>query len=227
MKISVCIPIYEQRGLGKQFLKHNLDVLSEQTFDDFEVIVTDDSTYFVQGSMQLLCNLYPFVKYFRNTGKKGIASNTNFAMSKATGELIKIIYQDDFLYNKDSLQDIWDNFKGNWMITACESTENGKIFIRPFYPHYNPDIYLGNNTISSPSVLTVRNHNHLLFDENLSMLIDVDYYKRLYDKFGEPTILNKINVVNSIGSHQESMNITPEQMDKERKYVRNKYNQKE
>jgi hypothetical protein len=55
------------------------------------------------------------------------------------------------------------------------------------------------------------------------MLMDVDYYKRCYDKFGEPTILNKINVVNTVGSHQVSQNITPEQMEQELNYVKEKY----
>ena len=222
MKISVCIPVYEQRGLGLGFLRHNLDVLSKQTFKDFEVIVSDDSTYFQQTSMENLCTKYPFVKYVRNK-RKGLVSNTNNAMLQANGELIKVLFQDDFLYSENSLQEIADNFKGHWMVTACEHTADGTTMTRPFYPRYNDQIHLGNNTISSPSVLTILNKDIMLFDEDLTMLMDVDYYKRMYDRYGEPTILNKINVVNRVGDHQVSMNVTPAQVNEELEIVKKKY----
>jgi glycosyltransferase involved in cell wall biosynthesis len=222
MKLSIAIPTYEQKGLGLSFLRHNLEVISKQNFKDFEVIVSDDSTYFAQMAMEAECKRYAFVKYFRNE-KKGISANTNNGIKHAMGDLIKIIFQDDFLYSENSLQDIVDNFKGDWMVSACEHTQDGHTMIRPFYPKYNQEIYLGNNTISSPSVLTIKNDNPLLFDENLTMLMDVDYYKRCYDKFGEPTILNKINVVNTVGNHQVSQNITASEMEEELNYVKEKY----
>ena len=66
---------------------------------------------------------------------------------------------------------------------------------------------MGKNTISSPSVLTIKNEKPLLFDEKLIWLMDVDYYKRCYNKFGNPKIINNINVVNRIGLHQVSNSI--------------------
>ena len=117
---------------------------------------------------------------------------------------------DDFLYSKNSLEKIVNNFdleNDNWMITACEHSKNGKSFFRPFYPKYNKYIYFGKNTISSPSVLTIKNESPLLFDEKLIWLMDVDYYKRCYNNFGSPKILNDINVVNRVGSHQVSNSI--------------------
>ena len=222
MKISVCIPVYEQKGLGLGFLKHNLDMLARQTFKDFEVVVSDNSTYFIRERMESLCKEYPFVNYFHNP-VKGISVNTNNAIKQAKGELIKIIFQDDFLYDENSLQEVVDNFKGDWMVSACEHSPDGKTMVRSFYPSYNANIHLGNNTISSPSVLTIKNDNPLLFDENLTMLMDVDYYKRCYEKYGEPTILNKINIVNRIGEHQISLNISSVQMGEELEYIKKKY----
>ena len=223
IKISVVIPTYEARGMGVAFLKQNLEALKAQTFKDFEVIVSDNSKYFIQEQIEWLCARYPFVKYYRNDKRVGLVQNLNYAMSLARGELIKIIFQDDFLFHENALQDIVDNFKGNWMVTASESTNDGKNFNRPFYPKYTEGMHLGINTISSPSVLTIRNEGHLLFDENVIMLMDVCYYKDCYDKFGEPTILNKINVANTVGNHQVSRNITQNQLDEEIEYSRNKY----
>ena len=43
------------------------------------------------------------------------------------------------------------------MVTASEHSQDGVNFYRPFYPNYNDQIHLGKNTISSPSVLTIKN----------------------------------------------------------------------
>ena len=47
-----------------------------------------------------------------------------------------------------------------------------------------------------PSGLTIKNKSLLLFDEGLNWLMDVDYYKRMFDIHGKPKILNLITVVN-------------------------------
>jgi len=222
MKISIVIPTYEQRGLGLNFLRHNLDIISRQTFTDFEVIVSDNSTYFAQAAIEAECKRYAFVKYFKNPNK-GLSANTNNGIIHAMGDIIKILHQDDFLNGNNALQDIVDNFKGDWMVSGCEHTKDGKELIRPHYPEYNDDVYIGNNTIGSPSVLTIRNNDPLLFDENVTMLMDCDYYRRCYEKFGKPDILNTLNVVISIGEHQVSYGFPEKLLEEERVYIRKKY----
>ena len=206
--ISVCIPTHGMKGLGHVFLRENFEKLYTQTFKDFEIIVSDHSN---DDLIKNLCLEYKDkldVKYFKNTEGVGFSSiNINNAIKKATGKLIKILFLDDFLYSDKSLEEIYKNFdqqKDHWLVTACEHSKDGVTFYRKFFPRYNKRIYLGNNTISSPSVLTVKNENPLLFDEKLTWLMDVDYYKRYYDKYGLPKILNSINVVNRTGEHQGS-----------------------
>lgn len=206
MKISICIPTYEMHGQGVNFLKKNFEVLSNQTYKNFEVIVSDNSK---DKLIENLCNEFKEkleIVYLKNNFKIGNSSaNINNAIKNARGDLIKIIFQDDFLYSDKSLEEIAENFdlkNDKWLITACEHTSDGINFIKPFYPKYNNFIQFGYNTISSPSVLTILNNKPLLFDEELMWLMDCDYYKRCYDSFGKPKILNKINVVNRIGAHQ-------------------------
>ncbi len=86
--ISICIPTYEQKGLGLKFLQHSLEVIAKQTYKDFEVVISDDSTYFAQAAIEQLCRKYPFTRYFRNQTAKGISSNTNNAIIHAKGDLI-------------------------------------------------------------------------------------------------------------------------------------------
>jgi glycosyltransferase involved in cell wall biosynthesis len=207
-KISICIPTYEMNMLGATFLEQSFIILTKQTFKDFNVIISDHSK---DNAIQDLCERYKQfldITYIRNELKRGNSSaNINNAIAHADGELIKILFQDDFLFDDKSLEHTVTNFditKDSWLVSACVHTTDGQNFYRPFYPKYNKQIYLGNNTISSPSVLTIKNNIPLLFDESLIWLMDVEYYKGLYDIYGEPKILNTITVVNRVGTHQVS-----------------------
>ncbi len=206
--ISVCIPTYEMGGHGHVFLKQSLDILCHQTYKDFDVVISDHSQ---DNFIEEACKEYEgklTIHYVRNMEKRGSSSaNINNAIRNATGQLIKILFQDDFLYHDNALADIVSSFnieKDHWLVTACIHSRDGKKFYRPFYPRYTANIHLGHNTISSPSVLTIKNDKPLLFNEDLIWLMDVEYYKRCYNAFGEPTILNTITVVNRTGAHQVS-----------------------
>lgn len=204
--ISVCIPTYEMRGLGDKYLKESFDILLNQTFKDFDVVISDNSK---TEMVKEVCDQYKDrldITYVKNPGLVGtMPSNTNNAIRNASGKIIKILMQDDYLYGDHSLEEIAKDFdldKDGWLVTACIHTQDGKTFYRPFYPRYHDKIHIGRNTISSPSVLAIKNENPLFFDENLIWYVDVDYYKRCYDAFGAPKIVNTINVVNRLGAHQ-------------------------
>lgn len=229
--LSVCIPTYEMHGLGVKFLTQSLDILVTQTFKDFEVVVSDHSR---NDDIKDLCEKYSAkltIRYQRNSNQIGNSSaNINNVIKMANGKLIKMLLQDDFLYTNNSLEEIVKHFdleKDGWLITACEHTLDGVHFYRPFYPKYHDKIHMGRNTISSPSVLTIRNDSPLLFDEQLLQRSDGDYYKRCHDRFGEPKILNTINVVNRAGPHQVSNTmITDSLRDDEYKYILTKHHEK-
>ena len=145
-----------------------------------------------------------------------MARNSNEAIKRAHGELIKILYMDDWLYDEDTLQKIVEEFTDdtNWLITAANNNLN---------PHYNKDIHLGVNTLGSPSALTIRNGLDVYFDENLTWLLDCLLYKQLFDRFGEPKIMKDIGV--GIGIHEGQMtNLIPKERKQwELEYIREKY----
>ena len=193
MKLSIALPVYNMPR-GDFFLKRALKSLEDQTFQDFEVVVTND------GKM---------------------AENTNSAIKQSKGEFIKILYQDDYLTHKDSLRKIVYALTDTtqWLVTGCTHDPGG----RPHLPVWNENIKEV-NTIGSPSVLTIRNDHPLLFDEELSWLLDCDYYKRMHAKFGFPVFLNDINVTLGVGDHQMTHILTDQEKLNEHNYVRNKYN---
>lgn len=226
--ISICIPCYEMHGRGKDFLDFNLEKIKEQTYQDFEVVISDHSQ---NEEVKSVCEKYSSlgmdVKYFKNENNRGNSSNNiNNAISNSTGEIIKIIFQDDFLYHINSLKEISDSFSSkniDWLVSASCHTTDGINFERFYYPRYTEDIMSGNNLISSPSVLSFKNTGDIWFDPNLVWLMDCDMYKRLYMRYGDPFYLNRINVVNRTWEGQYNNHIPWERKKWEIEYGRHKY----
>lgn len=187
-KISICIPIHNMNN-KEFFLERAKDSVRSQTFQDWEIVITED------GKM---------------------AENTNSAIKKATGTLVKILYMDDFLAHDNALQEIWDNFEftDEWLITGASTNP---------HPYWTDDIETGNNKLGSPSALTMRRKSVLFFDERMSWLLDCDLYRRLYDKYGEPNILDSVGVNLGIGDHQMTNILTDKEKLLEHKLIQKKY----
>lgn len=216
------------RGLGADFLKESFDRLVSQTFQDFDVVVSDHSK---DDAIQTLCKLYNdrlTIHYYRNTEHLGNSSaNSNNAIKHATGTLIKLLFQDDFLYNDRSLEEIvkaFDVEHDRWLASSYIHTKDGTKFYGTHTPHYTRDVHLGNNRIGTPSAITIKNDRPLFFDEELIWLMDGEYYKRLYAAYGAPKVLNTITVANRIGAHQVTHSMATFQKRKQEfTYVLEKY----
>jgi hypothetical protein len=198
---SVAIPTWEINGKGVEYLDYSLNIIAQQTFTDFEVVISDHSQ---NEDIKNLCEQWSQVidiKYYKNEiGRGSIAPNLNNAIRNSSGKYIKTLFQDDFLYGTESLMKIYDYLKDredvNWLVTSCAHTDDGEILYDQLYPIYNDKIYSGYNTISCPTVLTIKNENPLLVDESYNWLVDCVYYKNLYDKFGLPHIVNDLCAIN-------------------------------
>ncbi len=199
-KISICIPIYQMEN-ATQLLARNLESILFQTYKDYEIIVSDDSD---SDELKTFLQRYP-VKYYKNMGPKGMANNTNYAISRARGEIIKILFQDDYFYGKDSLADIIRHFTPTyyWLVTACSHDIGGQQ-INPHYPYYSDS----ENTIGSPSVMAFTRGMQERFDPRFSWVLDLDLYRRIRKRYGKPKIVNKINVVIGIGEHQTTFKLS-------------------
>jgi len=227
--ISVIIPTYEMHGLGVHFLDFSLQKLKAQSFQDFDVIVSDHSC---RNGIMNLCNIWSKlgldIKYVRNFYDRGSSSsNLNFGMELAKGKYVKILFQDDFLFDNQSLEHTFTCFESapdaKWLVTPSEHSYDGFNMFRTHIPHYHDEIHLGGNSISSPSVLTLRNGHLIKFDPNLIWLMDVEYYKRLHCSFGSPAIMDRVTVVNRCWDRQLSHTIPVERKNAEHEYVKKLY----
>ncbi len=215
-------------GLGAEYLTHSLTILSSQTFGDFEIVISDHSENEDIKNVAAKFRELMEIKYIKNKMKLGNSSaNINNAIKNASGQYVKILFQDDYLYGDDSLAILSKNLmqtKPKWLATSTIHTKNGRDYYRPFHPKYDDGTILFKNTLSSPSVLTLKNESPIFFDENLIWYMDCDYYKRCFERFGNPVILDEILVVNRVGTHQISNTLATDKIRRrEFKYVLNKF----
>jgi glycosyltransferase involved in cell wall biosynthesis len=214
--ISIVIPMYYMEDCIR-LSRRNLDSILKQRFTDYEIIVTDDSE---DDVLEQWLKDYP-VKYYRNPGNKGMANNTNFAIDQARGDLIKVLFQDDYFYDEYSLQDIVRYFTStdNWLVSACTHSFDGKETFNDHQPYYSYSA----NTIGSPSVLTFRSGVRERFDPQFHWVLDLDLYRRLFARYGRPKILPEINVVIGIHNGQMTNKLSDERKRLEFDLLKRKY----
>ena len=224
-RISVVIPCYEMHGRGAEFLEYSFSRLVIQSFKDFEVVVTDHSK---NDDIEKLCLLWKDiinVKYFRNTEKIGSSThNINLGMNKSQGEIIKLLFQDDYLFDICSLEIINKEFTDNinWLGTHYVHTIDRVNFFNEHIPRLSPSIL--HNLFGTPSAFAVRNKNHILFDENLIWVLDIDFYKRMLKIYGMPKIVNEVTMVNYLWEGQVSNTLATEELKiREHEYIFNKF----
>jgi dTDP-4-dehydrorhamnose reductase len=201
---SIAIPAYGYNGKGQDFLNHNFNILLNQNFKDFEIVVSDHSQ---DDTIKNVCDSWSDklnIKYYRNDVGRGIISpNLNNAMKNCSGDWIKILFQDDYLFNSNSLLNLSNFIKNNpnstWIASSFWHTNDGQNLhtrLKPEWPS-NP-IWLGFNSIGCPSVITIKNTDIIYFDDSLNWLMDCDYYKRMFDLYGKPTIHEQDTIINRI-----------------------------
>jgi glycosyltransferase involved in cell wall biosynthesis len=99
-RLSIGLPVYN----GENYLSQSLTSLLDQSYEDFELIISDNAS---TDSTPDICRLYEKqdsrIRYFRQPCNIGIAPNHNFVIREARGELIKTASHDD-LYGHDLLK---------------------------------------------------------------------------------------------------------------------------
>jgi glycosyltransferase involved in cell wall biosynthesis len=229
MKISIAIPCYEMGGWGYNFLQYSLDILKKQNFLDFEVVVSDHS---IDNEIKKTCdkNKDLNIKYIKNKKNRGSSSaNANSAILNSSGEIIKILCQDDYLYGVDAIKNIVVGFdyKRKWLLSSYLHTQDRKNFINYHLPKFSNKIYL-ENLVGTHSCLSILNDDPIFFDDNLIWYMDCDYYYRMYKKYNNPVILTEPTVVQFLWSGQVTNTlITDELVKREEEYILNKYREEE
>ena len=195
-KVSIVIPISDMKN-GDYFLKRCLETVNGQNYKNFEIL----------------------------TPKEGkVAYNLNCGIKQATGDIIKILCMDDYFGSPDSLGEIVYNWTKKWLVSACVHHSSAGI-TDSHMPGWNDEIHRGYNTIGGLSVISIQNDKDdpLLFTEGLDWVVDVDFLKRAFLRYGLPKFLMSNNVVIGVGDHQLTRTLTEEQKQKEQFMMAEKY----
>lgn len=227
-RFSICIPVWEQHGKGLSYLKDLLYSIQLQRYYDYEIVISDHSKNddiddFINREFKFDLSSLKYKRYSENYGN-GVA-NLNNALKEAEGGIIKIMFQDDFMFDRRCLEKFNEAFKNEntkWVVCGCNHTRDGVNFDRFMVPTWNDKLLEGVNTISSPSVLAFRNKNVVLFDENLTMLMDVAYYYRMNERYGLPVVIEDCLITNRQHDGQISSNYKGN-LEEEIKYCKEKY----
>jgi glycosyltransferase involved in cell wall biosynthesis len=99
-RVSVGLPVYN----GEKYISESIDALLGQTFEDFELIISDNAS---TDSTADICREYAKqdsrVRYIRQPANIGLSPNHNFVAEEARGEYFKWAAADD-LYGRDLLR---------------------------------------------------------------------------------------------------------------------------
>lgn len=94
-KVSICIPTYN----GSKFIKETLESVLSQDYQNMEIIINDDCSS--DNTVDIVKSINDSrIRLYQNDKNHGLVGNWNETVSKATGEFVKLMCQDDLLCEK-------------------------------------------------------------------------------------------------------------------------------
>jgi hypothetical protein len=190
--VSICIPTYNRAEMLRQSLQSALD----QTFTDFEVIISDNAS---QDATESVVRGYsdPRIRYVRNAKNLGHRANMNQCLALSRGKYITILFDDDmmmpenvatkvqvlsrdsdlgFVYSKYHLVDgegritEYDTMRGHGRERTEDAHETREDILPAMF-----------NTINAPTVVFQRACYQRLggFTDKLKLVFDYEYWMRI------------------------------------------------
>tara|TARA_R110002124_G_scaffold287353_1_gene473634 strand:- start:7209 stop:8156 length:948 start_codon:yes stop_codon:yes gene_type:complete len=180
------VPTYRQID----FLRSSLSSIKEQDFDEYEVVITDDTP---DDSVEEVVREYlsdSRWSYFRNANALGSPENWNRAISLSKAPLVKLLHHDDKFVGRNALgrfvglMDDNPNADLGFSASRIVSAIGGGIgYNRPTEKQVEriskmPASLLGANYVGAPSATIYRRSLGNDFDKSMRWLVDVDFYIR-------------------------------------------------
>lgn len=217
-KISICIPAYKQADKLEKLL-HSIE---NQTYRDFEVIVTDDSPNDEVRDLCLMGFNFPLF-YYKNSEIKGSPDNWNEAISYANGDWIKLVHHDDYFNSNIALQEFltmseeYPQIEYFFCATNILDSKSGEQF--PYVvnlDHVNrisefPAFLFHKNLIGAPSTSFFKRSVGSKYDKKLIWLVDIEYYNRIIqsykikfiDKYLITTVISNEQLTTALKNNKE------------------------
>jgi len=120
-RLSIGLPVYN----GEEYLAESFDALLGQTYEDFELVVSDNAS---TDGTEAICRKYAAqdsrIRYLRLPRNIGATPNHNHVFAESRGELFKWASHDD-LYGRDLLrlcvEALDERFRPEWVrVRVCK-----------------------------------------------------------------------------------------------------------
>jgi glycosyltransferase involved in cell wall biosynthesis len=202
--VSICIPAYN----AEKFIKETLESVLNQTYQNIEIIITDDCS---KDNTISIINSFSDerIKFYQNDKNLGVEGNWNKALQLANGKFCKMMGADDILYPTclEEQLAILENPE-NYDVVLVTSHKNvinqdGKLIMTRKFPGsakykgikaLKKSLHRGTNVIGEPVAGLFRKEilekSGYYNGENLYM-IDMDLWSRIL-KHGDLYVVDKI-----------------------------------
>ena len=186
--ISICIPTYNRT----KYLPRLLDSIINQTYRDYNVIVTDNTE---DNRIEKILDTYRdrlSIKYYKNVPALNMTGNWNRCIELADGEWIKLIHDDDWFASNTALQKFADAAITKNRFIYCgrydfeeeigsfkKQVLNEEGFLRI---KKDPFLLYAKNSIGPPSLLMFHSSVSELYDAKLQWFVDIEFYIRMLQK---------------------------------------------
>lgn len=222
-KVSICAPAYNNASEVERLLKS----IYSQTYTDFEVNISDDST---DNETERIVAAYKEhhknINYIHNAKPYGHIFNWNAAIKMANGEYIKIMFSDDWFTDEESLgayvalldksPDAMLAFAGSRQVSLDDDMK--------FYDRHATPQFIGRlrrdyrflfqgNEIGAPSAVIYRRGESLtLFDEKSNWASDMYLYFDLLMKSPKFAFTTKPLISIGVHDHQYTESFSDKDM---------------
>lgn len=210
-RVSICIPTYCQ----VDFLRGTLRSIKTQDFNDYELIISDDSPDDTVEQLVVSFDFDERLRYHRNPVPLGSPENWNEAVRQARGDYIKILHHDDRLSHPGALTEfarmLDEHPDANFAFSASlvENTAKGKNRIhRPAKYQLaslsaTPEELFFGNAIGAPSAAIYRNGLNIEYDQRMKWLVDIDFYIRVLQQNPRFVYSPEVLVVTTSGANHQ------------------------
>lgn len=198
--VSVCVPTYN----GERYLRESLECVVSQTHQNLEILIVDDQSK--DGTIAISKEFQekdPRVKLIQNKKNLGLVGNWNKCIEEASGEWIKLHFQDDVMVAEtvEEMLKAAHEFDVKFVLADRKYIFEGKRKnhfdnLRRLSDHYNETTVLEAGELGTLLNKIGIDHNFMgepilgligkdlfktygNYDEHLMQIVDLEYWLRL------------------------------------------------
>ena len=181
-RVSIIMATYRR----PQFIARAVESAAEQTFKDWELIISDDSEDdLTEKAVLPLAARDPRIRYFHRPQKGSIANSSNFALGKARGEFVAILDDDDWWMDRGKLSLQTSFLEKNPQYIGCggafvivsETGEERRRIMKPETDAAIRRVALYANPMANSTTM-FRRKEAGTYDESMPQFADWDFWLR-------------------------------------------------